>query len=338
LKLFVKIIDIKLLYSQQIIFKGITLNILLTGANGFLGSHFMKSICINGALSLCGVVRSSNAGLPFRHAVINDISSTTDWSKILIDQHVVIHAAARVHIMKDDSSDLLAEYRAVNTEGTLHLARQAAAAGVKRFIFLSTIKVNGETTSNRRAFTATDMPAPMDPYGVSKAEAEEQLLVLGKTIGMEIVIIRSPLVYGEGVKANFASLMALVEKGFPLPFRAINKNKRSLVSVYNLVDLITVCIDHPKASNQVFLVSDDNDLSTFQMVDLMAKVQGKVNLSIPVPVWCFTLAGKLFGKADVVDRLTGSLQLNIEHTKTTLNWVPPYSVEHGFRCAAKSHN
>ena len=152
---------------------------------------------------------------------------------------------------------------------------------------------------------------------------------------MEIVIIRPPLVYGEGVKANFASLMRLVNKGFPLPFRSINKNKRSLVSVYNLVDLIKVCTGHPNAANQVFLVSDDHDLSTAEMVQLMAKVQGKPNLAFPVPTTLFSIAGSILGKKHVVDRLVGSLQVDITHTKNTLNWAPPYSVEDGFKFSAK---
>lgn len=264
-----------------------------------------------------------------------NIDAKSNYKDALQGVSCVFHIAARVHIMNDDSVDPLAEFKAVNTYGTLNLAKQAAQAGVKRFIFVSSIKVNGETTSGKQPFTSKDKRMPEDPYGISKSEAEQQLLELGKQTGMEIVIIRPPLVYGEGVKANFASLMRLVGKGLPLPFRLITKNKRSLVSVYNLVDLIKVCIDHPKAANQVFLASDDHDLSTAEIVALMAKVQGKPNLAIPVPVWCFKLAGKLLGKQAVIDRLTGSLQLDITHTKNTLNWSPPYSVEHGFNLAAK---
>ncbi|PJE53311.1 UDP-glucose 4-epimerase [Marinomonas sp. BSi20584] len=305
------------------------LMILVTGASGFLGRNLVDSF----SFDVVTLGRTSVFKNEFFHK--KEMNSTENYAKALIGCDVVIHCAARVHIMNDSSTDPLSDFRAVNTEGTLNLARQAAEAGVKRFIFLSSIKVNGESTSYRTPFTAFDMRNPEDPYGMSKSEAEEQLLALGKETGMEIVIIRPPLVYGEGAKANFASLMKLVGKGFPLPFRAINHNKRSLVSVYNLVDLIKVCIDHPKAANQVFLVSDDNDLSTAQMVDLMAKAQGKANLSIPMPVWCFKLAGKIFKKEAVVDRLVGSLQLDIEHTKNTLDWAPPYSVEHGFALAAK---
>ncbi|WP_409419046.1 UDP-glucose 4-epimerase family protein [Marinomonas sp. RS-M-Aa-14] len=308
--------------------------IFITGGSGFVGAVLLSALPAS-RISFFG---RRDLGIPDAYFVRGQIQPDTQYLGAFNNVDVVIHLAARVHIMNDSSSDPLAEFRAVNTEGTLNLARQAAEAGVKRFIFLSSIKVNGESTSNCNPFTASDMRNPEDPYGMSKSEAEEQLLALGKETGMEIVIIRPPLVYGEGVKANFASLMKLVGKGFPLPFRAINQNKRSLVSVYNLVDLIKVCIDHPNAANQVFLVSDDNDLSTAQMVALMAKVQGKTNLSLPVPVWCFKLAGKLFKKEAVVDRLVGSLQLDIEHTKKTLDWVPPYTVEHGFQLAAKKNS
>lgn len=307
------------------------MRLLITGYSGFVGSLLCKELKNTHQLHLLGR-KDSDCGVVFK----SNIDSSANYSEALIGVDSVIHSAARVHVMNDDSIDPLAEFKAVNTHGTLNLAKQAAQAGVKRFIFVSSIKVNGESTTNRPPFSLADSPAPEDPYGISKAEAEQQLLELGKQSGMEIVIIRPPLVYGEGVRANFASLMCFVGKGLPLPFRLINKNKRSLVSVYNLVDLIRVCIDHPNAANQVFLASDDYDLSTAEMVAQMAKVQNKPNLAIPVPVWCFKLAGKLLGKQAVIDRLTGSLQLDIAHTKNTLNWSPPYSVEHGFKLAAKN--
>lgn len=306
------------------------MKILITGYSGFVGNNLVMLLKDSYDLNLLG-----RKELKTGTVYTNNIDLTSDYSKALEGVEVVIHCAARVHIMDDVASDPLNEFRAVNTQGTLNLAKQASQAGVKRFIFLSSIKVNGESTADKSPFTAFDITAAQDFYGISKAEAEQQLLKIGKQAGMEIVIIRPPLVYGEGVKANFASLMCLVGKGFPLPFRLISKNRRSLVSVYNLVDLIKVCIEHPKAANQVFLVSDDNDLSTAQMVALMAEVQSKANRALPVPVWCFKMAGKLFGKQDVVDRLVGSLQLDITHTKKTLNWQPPYTVEHGFKLAAK---
>lgn len=225
-------------------------------------------------------------------------------------------------------------YREVNTFGTINLAKQAIQAGVKRFIFISSIKANGEITEVDMPFKSDDKRSPKDGYGLSKSEAEEQLLKLAEETGLEVVIIRPTLVYGPGVKANFASLMNLVSKGIPLPFGCITNNKRSLVSVDNLVDLIITCIDHPKAANQVFLVSDDHDVSTSAMVREMAKALGKATWQLPVPIWCYNLTGKLFNKSDVVDRLTGSLQVDITHTKETLGWIPPQSLEEGFKQTA----
>ncbi|MAD74475.1 MAG: UDP-glucose 4-epimerase [Rheinheimera sp.] len=309
------------------------MKLLITGYSGFVGSNLVEQLQGNYQLNLLGR-KQSNFGNVFTH----NLDSSSLYNEALVNVDVVVHCAARVHIMDDVASDPLNEFRAVNTHGTLNLAKQAAAAGLKRFIFLSSIKVNGESTSAQASFTASDKSAAEDPYGISKAEAEQQLLDLSKQTGMEVVIIRPPLVYGEGVKANFASLMRFVGKGLPLPFRTIKSNKRSLVSVYNLVDLIKVCIEHPKAANQVFLASDDNDLSTAEIIALMAQVQNKKNFALPVPVWCFKLAGKLFSKHDIVDRLIGSLQLDITHTKNTLDWKPPYTVEHGFKLAAKTHS
>lgn len=312
------------------------MKIAITGSTGFVGKQLISQLPDSECLILgrkpLGAPKTSYSFCEF------DLSSANDNNLIqpLCSASVLIHIAARVHVMHETVDDPLTEFREVNTLGTLNIAKQAAQAGVKRFIFISSIKVNGESTSNRKPFTALDAPSPEDPYGISKAEAEIALLELGKQTGMEIVIIRPPLVYGEGVKANFAALLKLVSKGLPLPFRCIAKNKRSMVSVYNLVDLIKTCIDHPSAANQVFLASDDDDISTAQMVALMAKVQGKRNLALPVPVCCFKLLGKLLNKNDVIDRLTGSLQLDITHTKETLAWKPPYSIEHGFTLAAKN--
>ena len=304
------------------------MNLLITGYSGFVGKHLLNILHPEHKLHLLGR-KPCDLGTVFQA----ELDRNASYAAALNGVEVVIHCAARVHIMHDTASDPLVAFREVNTAATLNLAQQAAKAGVKRFIFLSTIKVNGETTTDKAAFTAFDAMAPEDAYGMSKAEAEQQLMELGAQTGMEIVIIRPPLIYGEGVKANFAALLKLVAKGLPLPFRAIKHNKRSLVSVYNLVDLIKQCIEQPNAANQTFLVSDDNDISTAEMVALMAKVQGKRNVALPMPVWCFKLAGKLLNKAAVVDRLTGSLQLDISHTKQRLNWTPSVSVEEGFaRC------
>ncbi|HFQ5001899.1 TPA: SDR family oxidoreductase [Vibrio vulnificus] len=306
--------------------------ILVTGYTGFVGRHLLSTFENLQNINLLGRSQPKKCSQFLKAS----IDSSSDYSVVLDKVSTVIHIAARVHVMNDESDDPLEEFRAVNTAGTMNLARQAAEAGVKRFIFVSSIKVNGESTTGKQAFTAQDTPSPKDPYGVSKAEAEEQLIALGKETDLEIVIIRPPLVYGEGVKANFASLMNLVSKGIPLPFGYITNNKRSLVSVDNLVDLIITCIDHPKAANQVFLVSDDYYVSTSEMVKEMAIALGKPSWQIPVPAYCYKLVGKLFDKNDVVDRLTGSLQVDISHTKETLGWTPPQTLQEGFKKTAEA--
>ncbi|WOE67795.1 SDR family oxidoreductase [Aeromonas allosaccharophila] len=307
--------------------------ILITGSNGFLGSWLVNTYQGKKLSLLDRDPVSKHSGYPYLSAEIN---STDDYSQALVGCDAVIHCAARVHIMDDKVENPLSLYREANTAGALNLARQAMYNGIKRFIFISSIKVNGESSQKGQPFTAKDDRLPQDSYGLSKSEAEVQLLDLAKGSEMEVVIIRPTLVYGPGVKANFASLFRLVSKGIPLPFGCINKNKRSLVSIDNLVDLIVTCIDHPNAANQVFLVSDDHDLSTSEIVHEMAIALGKSAWQLPVPMWCYKLAGKLFNKSDVIDRLTGSLQVDIRHTKETLNWMPPQSLQAGFKQTAQA--
>ncbi|TVL09946.1 UDP-glucose 4-epimerase [Shewanella algae] len=303
----------------------------ITGGSGFVGRALFEQLKL---LNLVEIGRSEV--FEGRNDFISyDLCSNTDVVDSLKSLDVVIHCAARVHVMEDTVNEPLEEYRKVNTIGTLNLARQAIAAGVHRFIFISSIKVNGESTSIGKPFTRSEFRKPEDFYGQSKSEAEEQLLALAEETGLEVVIIRPTLVYGPGVKANFASLLNLVSKGFPLPFGCITDNKRSLVSVNNLVDLIVTCIDHPKAANEVFLVSDDHDVSTASMVKQMSQALGKSCRLLPVPLWCYRLIGKLTGKMDVVDRLLGSLQVDITHTKDTLGWIPPQTLEDGFKETAK---
>ncbi|MCS6124074.1 UDP-glucose 4-epimerase family protein [Shewanella baltica] len=315
--------------------------IMLTGATGFVGGAVLTQLMQQPDLAIRTLGRritvklSVNTSANVTH-FIGEIDSATDYSAALCDIDVIIHCAARAHIMYDEVADPLAEYRRVNVEGTLNLARQGVAAGIKRFVYLSSIKVNGESTSVGSPFYESDSLPAKDFYGQSKAEAERQLIELSKATGLEVVIIRPTLVYGPGVKANFASLMNLVSKGIPLPFHCITQNKRSLVSIANLVDLIITCIDHPKAANQVFLVSDDHDVSTSEMVREMAKALDKSTWQLPIPIWCYKLVGKLFNKSDVVDRLTGSLQVDISHTKETLNWTPPQTLQEGFKQAAQA--
>ncbi|MFL7040953.1 SDR family oxidoreductase [Vibrio lentus] len=307
------------------------MTILVTGASGFVGTKLLEHFPYD---EVIGLGREKPLNLASHQFIEAEIGGVTDYSTALSDVSVVIHLAARVHVMGDSVENPLDAYREINTLGTMNLARQAVNAGVKRFVFISSIKVNGESSTSGYPFTYADKRKPEDFYGQSKSEAEEQLLALAEETGLEVVIIRPTLVYGTGVKANFASLMNLVSKGFPLPFGLINSNKRSLVSVTNLVDLIVTCIEHPKAKNQVFLVSDDHDVSTSEMVKQMSVACGKKNFQLPVPAWCYKFAGKLLKKEDVVDRLIGSLQVDISHTKETLDWTPPQSLQDGFKKTA----
>lgn len=310
------------------------MRILITGADGFLCNHLVAKL--EPQLDLI-LLNRNGSKVNSKHTFLSkDISAETDYSDCLDRVDNIIHCAARVHIMNDESINPLDDFRAVNTAGTLNLAKQAVSAGVKRFIFISSIKVNGEATTIDSPFNSRNSRKPRDFYGQSKSEAEEQLLQLAEETGLEVVIIRPTLVYGPAVKANFASLMNLVSKGIPLPFGCITNNKRSLVSVNNLVDLIITCIDHPKAANQVFLVSDDHDVSTSEMVCEMAKSLNKPQWQLPIPRWCYKLAGSVFGKQDIVDRLLGSLQVDITHTKETLDWKPPQTLQEGFKETAEA--
>ncbi|KKO47837.1 hypothetical protein VT06_14685 [Arsukibacterium sp. MJ3] len=304
--------------------------ILLTGATGFVGRAVASELKTSELRLLSRKDPHIAEGI-FCKA---EISSSSVHLIYLDKVDVVVHSAARVHVMADTAVDPLEEYRAVNVAGTLNLARQAAVAGVKRFIFVSSVKVNGEATTDGETFRCDDEPKPEDPYGISKAEAECGLREISIETGMEVVIIRPPLVYGPGVKANFASMLKFASKNLPLPLGAIH-NKRSMVALDNLVDLIVTCIDHPKAANQTFLVSDDRDVSTTQLLQMMTRAAGKKPWLLPVPMSWLKFAGKLTGKQAVVDRLCGNLQVDISHTKTTLGWSPPITVEEGIaRCFA----
>lgn len=306
--------------------------IVLTGATGFVGSAILERLGQDQSRKLRACVRDPNAfgASGFEAVGVPAISADTDWQANLQDAEVVIHAAARVHVMKEPAADPLAEYRKVNVDGTLNLARQAAEAGVKRFIFISSIKVNGEGTTLGNRYRHDDTPAPEDAYGQSKALAETGLKEIAGETGLEVVIIRPPLVYGPGVKANFAAMMKLARKNLPLPLGAVH-NKRSLVALDNLVDLIVTCIDHPQAANETFLVSDDHDVSTTELLKLMTRAAGKQPRLLPVPMSVIRLGATVLGKKALADRLCGSLQVDITHTKETLGWAPPVSVEKGVR-------
>ncbi len=305
---------------------------LVTGANGFVGREVLQRLNVMSSLQTVGSVRRA-AGLTGTTVVeVGDLTAQTDWSLTLAGADAVVHLAARVHVMKETEIDPLTAFRAVNVDGTLNLARQAAVAGVKRFVFVSSVKVNGESTPPGRAFTEADEHSPQDAYGQSKYEAEQGLRQLSACTGMEVVIVRPPLVYGLGVKANFASLTRAVQWGIPLPLGAVH-NQRSLVALDNLVDFIVTCITHPQAANQTFLVSDGHDLSTTELVRGMAQAAGVPARLLPVPVWALQAGASLLGKGDALQRLCGNLQVDISKARSLLGWVPPVSVEEGLRRA-----
>ena len=306
------------------------MNVLLTGASGFLGSRLALALNYKQDINLTAAVRRRIDNPAINIFELQSLDANTDWSAALVNQLVVIHAAARAHIMKDEVSDPLAEYRRINVDGTINLARQAASTGVKRFIFISSIKVNGEQTYDRQTFKPDDVSCPVDAYGISKWQAEQGLKKVAAETGMEVVIVRPPLVYGPNVKGNFASMIKLVEKGVPLPLGKIH-NQRSLVALDNLVDLVITCIDHPAAANQVFLAGDGQDLSTTELLRGVANAAGKPSRLIPIPSSLLMLAATLIGKKAVAERLLGSLQVDISKARDLLGWEPPISVEEGLR-------
>ena len=308
--------------------------LLITGANGFVG----RALCANAAGRGFAVYAMTRSPCTLPGAaiglVMGNIDGSTNWRSTVANTDVVVHVAARVHVMAEKSEDPLDEFRRVNVQGTLNLARQAAAAGVRRFVFISSIKVNGEATQPGLPFTADDAPAPHDAYGVSKMEAEQGLRELAAQTGMEVVIIRPPLVYGPGVKANFAAMMRWLRRGVPLPLGAIY-NQRSLVALDNLVDLIMICLTHPAAANQTFLVSDGEDVSTTGLLRRMGKAMQRPVHLIPVPASFLQEAAALLGKRDVVQRLCGSLQVDIQKTRQLLGWNPPLTLDQGLKRAAE---
>ena len=302
------------------------MKVLVTGASGFVGSVLCGNLIARG-LTTTGIVRHfpTNPLPGIDYQIVSGFSKSKFWEEILAGVDVVVHCAARAHIMCDSERDPLAVYREVNVEGTRNLAEQAASCGIKRFIYISSIKVNGEET-NERPFKADDIPDPEDSYGISKWEAEQVLQKIGCNSEMEIVIIRPPLVYGPEVRANFLKLMKLVKSGLPLPFGAIH-NSRSFVAVDNLVDLILICLHHPAAINQTFLVSDGDDLSTTELLRRTAKACGKPSRLIPIPVFLLRTAALLLGKTDFAQRLCGSMQIDISKAKQLLGWTPKVSVD-----------
>jgi nucleoside-diphosphate-sugar epimerase len=306
--------------------------IMITGANGFVGRALCKRLRQNGEHMLTGTTRNANLGagperVPMYH--IPEISPDTDWSQAVSRADVVIHLAARVHVMKERAGDPLAEFRRINAAGTKTLATQAAAAGVKRFIFISTVKVAGEN-SPKGGFSENDLAKPEDAYGQSKWEAEQALNEIAQTTDMEVVILRPPLVYGPGVKGNFISLFNAIQKGRRLPLGTI-QNSRSLLYVENLADVIAIAVEHTNAGNKTFFVSDTEAVSTPTLVKKIAGALDTAPRLINFPLGLLKFAGVLTGKSAAIRRLTGSLTVETSHLKTTLGWQPPYSIDQGLK-------
>jgi nucleoside-diphosphate-sugar epimerase len=302
--------------------------ILVTGATGFVGRSLSAELLTQGS-DVSVAIRQENASIPLGIKINNvgDFTAETDWLDALLGVEVVVHTAARVHVMNDTSHDPLEEFRKVNTYATLNLAKQAADSGVKRFVFLSSIGVNGN--NNFKPFTEQQELEPHDLYAISKLEAEKGLLALAQHTSMEVVIIRPPLVYGANAPGNFGNLVKWISKSIPLPFGAI-RNQRSLVALDNLVDFIILCADReksPKAVNQVFLISDNEDVSTTQLLRKVAKSLNKQAWLIPVPVGLMTFAAKLIGKGDVANRLFGSLQVDSAKARDLLGWKPVVTMD-----------
>jgi len=311
--------------------------ILVTGSSGFVGQSLIKRLTTEfEPSSIIAVVRNQSFDLDVEVPCIEigDLSNEINLSQMLQGVDVVVHCAGRAHVMNDRSPDALAEFRKVNVQGTVNLARQAAAAGVKRFIFLSSIKVNGELTEMGKQFTDDDDPAPEDHYGISKYEAETALRQIASDSGMELVVIRPPIVYGPGVKANFESMMKWLAKGIPLPLGAITGNRRSLVALDNLIDLIFTCLNHPNAANQIFLVSDGEDISTTVLLNKMWKALGRPARLFYVPLVLLKIGAFLMRKKAIYQRLTGCLQIDITKTQKLLDWKPLITLDEGLRKVA----
>jgi len=371
---------------------------LITGANGFVGRALCAELLLRG-YSVHAAVRAADKFVGDAEPVaVGDIDGATDWSEALCGVEVVVHLAARVHVMRETDADPLAEFRRVNVEGTANLARQAAGAGVKRLVYVSSVKVNGESTAleeippgpnavhltvrgepfdcvqeslveppasqlepfdklrangnfykvnsiapgphfakgvaGAAAFTETDAPSPQDPYGISKWEAEQILSRVSQETGLEVVIVRPPLVYGAGVKGNFAQMLKVLDKGIPLPLASIH-NQRSLAYVGNLVDSLIACATHPAAAGQTYLVSDGEDISTPDLLRQLGAAMGHPARLFPCPPALLKLAGRLTGKSDQVERLLGSLQVDSGKIRRELGWTPPFTLQEGLRLTAR---
>lgn len=313
------------------------MTILVTGSTGFIGRALIHYLIEKTNYEVRAASRTveTEPMQGVKYVALPSIGPHAKFESLLNGVKVVIHLAARVHVTSNQVRDPMAAFREVNTEGTLALARQAVNVGVKRFIFVSSIKVNGTQSMTGSAYRYNDIPSPRDPYGISKCEAEAGLRVIGDTTDLEVVIVRPPLVYGPHVKANFASLMRAICLGLPLPLGFVEDNRRSFLALDNLIDLLVTCIDHPRAANQIFLASDGEDLSTADLIRRLARAMNRPARLIPVPVSLLRAGAAILGRSNQAQQLLGNLQLDIEHTCNTLNWTPPISVDDGLTRAAK---
>ena len=303
---------------------------LVTGATGFVGSFLCPRLKANKFKVRAVIRNSAHVPLAEEHVIIDDLNGSLGWSDAMVGIDVVIHLAARVHIMKDNAQDPLTEFRQMNVVATERLARSAALSGVKRFVYVSSIKVNGEETIGGQSFSELNSPNPQDPYGVSKWEAEQALQRIAAETGLEVVIIRPPLVYGPGVKGNFAQLLRIVSMGIPLPLANIN-NLRDFIYVENLVDAVITCAVHPDAPGNTYLVSDGESISTPNLLRNMTQLHGLSSRLLPFPIWMLKLAAKCVGRSAQLERLIGSLQLDTTKIRQHLRWVPPHTLNEGLQ-------
>lgn len=310
-------------------------SMLVTGANGFVGRALCTELLNRGYL--VRAVLRTNASLDANGCEIVRIPQfaiDTDWTDIFQGVSTVIHLAARVHIMRDDAADPLEEFRKVNVAVTEHLARAAAASGVRRLVYVSSVKVHGEATHGNDRFTESGMPLPQDPYGISKWEAEQALHRVAKETGLEVVIVRSPLVYGPNVKGNFAQMLKTLSKGIPLPLASL-RNVRSLIYVGNLVDALIACATHPSAAGQTYLVSDGEDVSTPSLLRQLGAAMMRPARLLPCPLFLLRLGARLLGKSEQMERLTGSLRVDSGKIRRELMWMPPFSLQQGLCITAR---